>query len=90
MKWFGRNGYVRLTDHDACFESEPPPIPWTLKLARMLSRSHPWTSRKCLPSASDGEQIIGGIDYDRRNLIGGGSVVGYRSKQRPLICAGLI
>ena len=28
---------------------------------------------------NDGEHTKGGVDYDRRNLIRGGSVVGYRS-----------
>jgi len=28
---------------------------------------------------NDGKHTKGGIDYDRRNLIRGGSVVGYRS-----------
>ena len=31
---------------------------------------------------NDGKHTKGGIDYDRRNLIRGGSVVGYRSRSQ--------
>ena len=30
---------------------------------------------------NDGEHTKGGVDYDRRNLIRGGSVFGYRSEE---------